>query len=144
MALRAWSSSIGSPPFGTGDAGDWGPVTAYSTANTASGACIPTNQDCTWTVTQGMILNDEDSTLGLNEVGGNSSNPPLEVTSACLSNNPDCRWQISSSGISIEDGGKLITYSRNNSYGFLSLSNQCTGPGCSAMGTSFSMTIAAD
>lgn len=147
-AMRAWGQSLGSAPWGTGDAADQGPVADYTTYNAASSACLPNNPDCTWTITNyGMILSDKNPLLGLNAWGGGTiDNPPLVVTSACASYNPDCTWKISSTGISVDNGGKQITYQAvgGTSNERLSLQAPCTGPYCFYNSTTFSIVQAAD
>ena len=152
MAMRAWGSSLSSPPYGTGDAGEQGPVTSYQTSSNAPTTsplpCFSNNSDCTWTVTvDGMFVIDKSPNgdpLGLNQWGGDVTGSPLVVTGWCAGSNPDCTWKISSSGISSDNGGRYITYSTNNNFDYLSLSSPCVGPYCFLASTNFSMTLAAD
>jgi hypothetical protein len=123
---------------GTGDAVEAGKIVRdYS--------CQPNNPNCTWTMKQGLVLNDSNPSLGLNAWYGAGSGL-LTVTGLCdvpYVSNPDCRWHLASNHIGTDNGDELIQYSTKGDPN-MTLPHPCTGPYCFMISTNFSMTRAGD
>ena len=63
---------------------------ADGTLTLASG-CTPSNTDCTWTYTNGMLLSDTNPSLAINAYGGaDTGSGQLKLVSNCAANNTDC------------------------------------------------------
>jgi hypothetical protein len=132
MAMRAAGQD------GTGDAAEQGLIISDI-------SCAPSNPNCTWSVTQsGLILNDKNSSLGLNAWNGPTSGQ-LEVTQYCDINNawnPDCTWRLNNNNsIGTDDGNEVIYYSQ---YGWNTMDTASPTGSYFLASMNFSITRAAD